>query len=116
MMQLKQSLAAWGREDFTATFKREVEALDPHSLPLQQGLSGTSQVADQPFHIIVIGQREEPGCLRVKAGVHYAGLLAGCSCADDPSTVEPEPEYCELCFEIDPVDASARVSLASAKG
>ena len=28
-------------------------------------------------------------------------LIAGCSCADDPTPVEPQPEYCEVELQIE---------------
>jgi hypothetical protein len=39
--------------------------------------------------------------LQVKTGIIYAGILGGCSCADDPTPLEAQPEYCELWFDID---------------
>ena len=98
---LPHALAAWNTPRFGEVFKLEVEQLDASQLPLQQGLSGTSCVADDPFSVMLLGATAVDDCLRVKAGVFYAGLLSGCSCADDPTPLEAQPEYCELWFKID---------------
>ncbi|MCA1979217.1 MAG: hypothetical protein LDL19_08265 [Thiobacillus sp.] len=106
------SLAAWNAPEFNAVFKREVEALDARLLPLQQGLSRSSSVADEPFCVMPLAAGETAAGLWVKAGVAYAGIVGGCSCADDPTPVESQPEYCVLMFEIDADTGAARVALA----
>ena len=106
---LPQALAARDTPDFGKIFKQEVEQLDPTLLPLQQGLTGTSAVADEPISVMVLGASATADGLRVKAGIFYAGLLGGCSCADDPTPMESQPEYCELWFEIDLRNAATRV-------
>lgn len=108
---LPRALAAWDTPRFGEAFKLEVEQLDAGSLPLQQGLSGTSAVADEPFSVMLLGAAAVGDCLRVKAGVFYAGILGGCSCADDPSPLEAQPEYCELWFDIDMRSGETRVGL-----
>lgn len=111
-LSLPLTLAAWNTPDFRTVFTREVEGLDAAVLPLQQALSLTSAVADEPFHAILIGAEETAGALRVKAGVFYAGIIGGCSCADDPTPLESQPEYCVVVFEIDTGSGAARVALA----
>jgi hypothetical protein len=96
-----RTLAAWNTSGFVDAFKREVEALDADLLPLQQGLSFTSSVADEPFHVMLLAKDETADRMLVKAGVFYAGIVGGCSCADDPTPLESQPEHCVLRFEID---------------
>jgi hypothetical protein len=109
---LPLSLAAWNTPDFDRTFKREVEQLDASLLPLQQGLSFTSSVADEPFGVMPLATEATADRLRVKAGVFYAGIVGGCSCADDPTPLESQPEHCVLWFEIDRSSGAARAELA----
>lgn len=109
---LPHSLAAWNAPSFGATFKHEVERLDPNLLPLQQGLSGTSCVADEPFTVMLLGATAAGDYLRVKAGIFYAGILGGCNCSDDPTPLESQPEYCTLCFEIDMRNGETQVKPA----
>lgn len=110
-LTLPRSLAAWNTPRFGETFVREVEQVDPGLLPLQQGLSGTSAVADEAFRVMLITVTDTGDCLRVKAGVFYAGILGGCSCADDPTPLQAQPEYCELWFIIDKQSGETGVQL-----
>jgi hypothetical protein len=109
MISLKQSLGSWNSEAFERNFCAEVEGLPTTLLPLQQCLALSSAVADEPFRVVVIAAGEEPEVLRVKAGIFYSGVIAGCNCADDPTPPDLQQEYCELEFVIEKASASARV-------
>lgn len=111
MIYLPQSLAAWGSEGFSTTFKEEVERLRHDELPLQQGLSLSSYVSEEPFRVMVINSEADAGRLRIKAGVFYSGIIAGCSCADDPTPTDVQAEYCDLEFEVDRDDGATRITL-----
>jgi len=108
---LPESLAAWGKPAFDDAFKREVQKLDADLLPLQQCLSLSSHVADSPFSVRILDLSETPDRLLVKAGILYAGIIAGCSCADDPTPISEQTEYCEVMFEINKLTSQATVSL-----
>ena len=47
--------------------------------------------------------------LRVKAGIFFQGVVAGCSCSDDPSPTDVENEYAQLWFLIDRVTARTQI-------
>jgi hypothetical protein len=111
MIRLPHSLNAWGTPAFGAALKQEIEQLDAGQLPLQQGLSASSHVTDRPFQAMIIGASEDAGLLRVKAGIFYTGVIAGCSCADDPTPVNELNEYCVLQFDIDTTTAETTVTL-----
>lgn len=111
MIQLTQSLAAWGTPAFREVLKQEIEQLDAGLLPLQQGLSASSYVTDRPFQTMIIGLSEEAGLIRVKAGIFYTGVIAGCSCADDPTPIDEQNEYCVVRFDIDKATAATVVTL-----
>jgi len=113
MIQFEKSLHAWGRPDFKGVLKQEIEQLDADQLPLQQGLSGSNHVADEPLTVIINSVAETDHSVRVKAGIFYTGLLLGCSCADDPSPPGESNEYCEVLVEIDKVTAATTVVLAA---
>jgi len=49
--------------------------------------------------------------IRVKAGIFYTGVIAGCSCADDPTPIDEQNEYCVVQFDIDRTTADATVTL-----
>ena len=99
-MNFGKTLAAWGTPAFAEAFKEEVRK-NRAGLPLQKGLNSTSYALDERVEAMVIGTAEKGNFLIVKAGAFFQGLLIGCSCADDPTPVGEENEYCELFFRID---------------
>jgi len=111
MLKLPGSLRAWGNDDFRAVCKAEIEALDITELPLQQGLGRTSHVSDTGFGVMIIDAAVQGDDIVVRAGVFYAGVIAGCSCADDPTPVDEVSEYCEIEISIDRTTATATVRL-----
>jgi hypothetical protein len=113
MIRLPDTLNAWNTPDFRQTLKRELERLGPAGLPLQQGLSASSYALDDPVTVVVIGADDEAEAIRARVGVFYSGIIAGCSCADDPTPVEAQNEYCELEIVIDKTSAVASIGLAA---
>ena len=111
MIRLPYSLNARGTPEFETALKQEIEQLDAGLLPLQQGLSASSYVTDRPFQVRIISVREDAGKIRVKAGIFYTGIIAGCSCADDPTPIDELNEYCVVVFGIDPMTAETTVTL-----
>lgn len=111
MSQLPQSVHAWETPGFREVLKREIEQLDASKLPLQQGLSSSSYVTDRPFQAMIISVSEEADLIRAKAGIFYTGVIAGCSCADDPTPIDEQTEYCVLQFDIDRATAETTVTL-----
>lgn len=110
-IQLHRILAAWGSEQFRQTCKNELEQLKVTQLPLQQALRIGSHVVDKPLGAMFIAAHDSGTCLEVKAGIFFTSLIAGCSCADDPTPVEEQNEYCEMAFTIDKQTAMAEVCL-----
>lgn len=111
MIELPKSLNAWGSPGFKDVIKREIEQLDKHRLPLQQGLARSSHVTDSPIQAMILSVKEEAEHISVKAGIFYMGVIAGCSCADDPSPVDEQNEYCVIRFLIDKSTAEATATL-----
>jgi hypothetical protein len=102
----------WGSPGFNQVLKTEIERLAPTQLPLQQGLTSGSHVHDGEFSVMIISTAVQHGFIHAKVGIFYKGILAGCSCADDPTPIEPQNEYCEALFMIDRSTAEASVALA----
>lgn len=113
MIKLPKALAAWDSPDFNAVMEVEIENLDVSMLPLQQGMSQSSYVSDDKFNVMIIGVSDEDSFIRVKAGIFYSGVIAGCNCADDPTPIDEQPEYCEVEFDIDKTTAETTVRLLS---
>jgi hypothetical protein len=114
MIRLDKSLRAWGKADFEAILKREVEELGADHLPLQQGLSGSSYVAESPITVMIHRVAEMENAIRIKAGIFYQGIIGGCSCADDPTPTGENNEYCEVQIDIDKTTAATEVALINA--
>ena len=110
-MQLTHSLTAWKTADFSDIFKAEVKQLDPDLLPLQQGLAHSSSANGANLGVTVLNLGETPDEIQVKAGLFYSGIIAGCSCADDPTTQHEVNEYCEVRFVIKKHTGEAMVTL-----
>lgn len=111
MILFTKSLNAWGTSGFEGIFKAEVEQLDTDQLPLQQGLATTSHVMESPREVIIIRIADDEGFIKVKAGIFYSGIIAGCNCADDPTPVDAQNEYCEVRIEINKKTAETTVAL-----
>jgi hypothetical protein len=111
MIQLGKSLQAWGTPEFASVLKQEIEQASAEQLPLQQGLSLSSSVADTPFTVVIHGASEQSGMIRVKAAILYQGMIGGCSCAGDPTPDNEIDEHCEVQLDIDRATAVATVSL-----
>lgn len=113
MIHLPQSVRAWNSSRFKDVLKQEIEQLGSRQLPLQQGVSTTSYALDGPFQVMVISVTDASGFIEAKLGVFFSGIIAGCSCADDPTPVEPQNEYCEMRLSIDKTTGQAAVTLVT---
>jgi len=111
MIRLTETLISWGTPRFNDVVKKEIEQLSAGQLPLQQGLSTGSYASDVPHKAMIIDVSETAASIRVKAGIFYSGIIAGCSCADDPTPVNEENEYCVVQLDIDKHTADATITL-----
>jgi len=111
MIRLTKSLNAWGTPDFEDMLKSEIEQLGAEQLPLQQGLSTSSYALDDILNALIISVSEGASFIRAKVGIFYSGIIAGCSCADDPTPVDEQNEYCEVQIEISKKTAEATIAL-----
>ena len=113
MIQLNNVLNAWGTLEFKDILKDEIEHMGVELLPLQQGLSQCSYANGENLKAIIISVSEEPRFIRVKSGVFYTSIIAGCSCADDPTPIDENTEYCEVQLDIDKSTAETTVTLVT---
>lgn len=111
MIRLTKTLNAWGTPDFEDILKAEIEQLGAEQLPLQQGLSTSSYALDDKLNVRIIRVSDEAGFIRAKVGIFYAGITPGCSCADDPTPVEEQVEYCVVQLDINKTTAETTVAL-----
>lgn len=111
MIEFGEAMRVWGRPEFEVVLKRGIERLSPDCLPLQQGLSASSSVADEPFTVMIGSVIDMGNVVRVRAGILYQGETGGCSCADDPGNADKVAEYCQVQIDIDKASAAAEIGL-----
>lgn len=113
MIRLDKALHAWGTPDFEAVLKQEIAQLDAGQLPLQQGLSTGNYVTADPLTVVINSVAEMEEVIRVKAGIFYKSVIGGCSCADDPTPISENNEYCEVQLDIAKATADTVVMLVT---
>lgn len=99
--RLPESLASWQTETFSETFCKEVAGLPLGTLPLHQALAMGSHVVDRAPQVMLLSSTSDDAHLEVKTGLFFNSVLAGCSCADDPTPQDENNEYCEMLLRID---------------
>ena len=113
MLKLTLTLQAWNTETFNEVFIREICALEADTLPLQQGLQHSSYANSENLTASVLNITSDDDKLYIKSGLFYTGIIAGCNCADDPTPVDENNEYCEVLFSVDKETAETTVALIS---
>jgi len=111
VIKLIRSLEAWGTPDFENTLQKEIQKIEPDILPLQEGLSQSSYVSDADISVMILNLTETAHDILAKIGIFYAGVIAGSCCADDPTPMSEQNEYCEVQFNINKLTAETVVSL-----
>lgn len=107
MIQLEQTRRAWETGAREAVLKAELEGMDAAALPLQQALARGSQVAPEPFRVLVMETGVEEDWLRARVGIFFTGIVGGCQCDDEPGPPETLPEFAELEIWLDRQTAAA---------
>lgn len=113
MLFLPLSVQAWGSDDFASTIKKEVCSLDADLLPLQQGLQYSSYAICDQLSMSILNICHDDEIITVKAGLFYNGVIAGCSCSDDPTPTDVTTEYCDVIFCINRNTTEASVELVA---
>jgi len=111
MIKLTKALEAWGTPAFKSILKDELNKIRRDLLPLQQGLSQSSYVSDSDISVLIHNITETASDICVKTGIFYAGIIAGSCCADDPTVICDETEYCEVQFDINKKTADTTIAL-----
>jgi len=111
MFYLPLSLKAFATVSFNKVLRQEVCALDPDLLPLQQGLQNSSYAISDKLSVTVLEVKQDDINITIKAGLLYNGIIAGCSCSDDPTPIDETNEYCDVLFCINKQTAETTVRL-----
>ena len=112
MTILKNAARAWGNADFETVLKKELKALGLDGLPLQQGLASSSVALDDRLQVVLLSVEDDPQQIMVRASLFYTGIIAGCSCADDPSPVDEQNEHCQVLVIIQKPSGQTSIQLA----
>jgi hypothetical protein len=110
-VELPNALRAWGSDGFNEALKSEIEHLPHHQLPLQQGLQYSSLVSEEPFQVMILSTDETDEAILVRAGLFYSGVIAGCSCADDPTPLDLVTEHCTIEIRLEKQNGRTRFML-----
>jgi len=111
VIKLISSLEAWGTPDFEIALKEEIQKIESGLLPLQEGLSQSSYVSDADISVLIFNVTETAYDILAKTGIYYAGVISGSCCADDPTPMSEQAEYCEVQFDINKKTAETTVAL-----
>jgi len=101
MPNFVNALGAWGSDAFATALQREVEALPPGVLTLQDACR-SGYVDDSDITASVMSVTESAASIEAHVGVFFQELLPGCSCGEDPPA---ESAYCEIRVTIDKATA-----------
>jgi len=112
MILLPLSLQAWKSSNFSNELKKELCAIDANLLPLQEGLRYSSIANNESLSVSILSIVDNDERIQVKVGLFYTGTIAGCNCADDPTPVDENNEYCEAQLLIDKTTGETSIELA----
>lgn len=112
VFRLEKALHAWGTPGFEEVLRQEL-VQHTGQFPLQQGLSFSNYVVDAPVAVLINRVCEKNNSIQVEVGIFYQGIVSGCSCADDPTPISENTEYCELLLDIDKANAATTVGLVT---
>lgn len=116
MIGFQAVVTAYGTPDFGRVFVETVQRMDAADLPLQQGLRQSSYVSPSPHAVMVLASEATEKTITIKAGIFYAGIVAGSCCSDDPTPMCEQTEHCEVWFAIDRKTAAIEIALIAADG
>ena len=112
MPAMNEVVRALGSREFDDVLKQAILAIDPAQLPLQQGLVHGSHALTDKLGVTILGSDVNDGAIQVRVGLFYTSIIAGCSCADDPTPVDEMSEYCGVEIDIDRRTGEATISVS----
>jgi hypothetical protein len=105
---LPASLQAWNSPAFSETLKQELAGLGSGLAPLLQVCSRGGVPDVREIQAMVLHATDSPGCIQAKVGIFFNEIMAGCSCGDEPMSLQA---YCEVRVSIDKGTAEAAFTL-----
>jgi len=98
MTALPRVARASGVDTLKSMLKRDIENLKGGELPLESGTRQGGHVDDRRLSATIFEVDETAQIVQARVGVFFDEVVGGCSCGDDPFTVNA---YCELRVRLD---------------
>ena len=111
MLDFKPLLEYWGTTEFSTQLRTKLKTLTVNELPLQQGLSYSSIALDHSLDALILNIQDNPQSIQIKAGIFYKGAIAGCNCADDPTPMDENEEYCDILIHLNKINGLSTIEL-----
>jgi len=89
-------LRAWGGPGFGIELKKLLESLSAQQLRLQEGLTQGSHALDDDIEAVVLSSCDAGDSITASVSMFYTAIIAGCSCADDPTPLDKVAEHCVM--------------------
>ena len=80
-------------ESFTRSLKNYIEDLPSNTLPLNQRTTQGGIVDDSNISASILSVSNTDDFIQAKTGVFFTEIVGGCSCGDDPVSLNV---YCEI--------------------
>lgn len=97
MITLPKSLSSWQSNLFKHTFKAEILALDPLSIPLHLATSRGGYIDYGNIELMILSTGEDSTHLKISTGFFFTEVVGGCNCDDDPIEAN---DYCTFLISI----------------
>ncbi|MCW8955439.1 MAG: glucosamine--fructose-6-phosphate aminotransferase [Gammaproteobacteria bacterium] len=93
---------------FKKMLKHRIEHLRPGSLPLDKGTTQGGIVDDNNISASILAISEAEHSVNIKAGVFFTEIVGGCSCGDDPITINA---YCDIIITMNKLSDELQFSI-----
>lgn len=111
LIELRQAFTAWNTEAFTATLKKEIEALGAVCLPLEGSLNTFGAVGDD-ISVMVLGVEDNGATIEARITVQCT-VAETQYCCPIGAVEQCSPHHVEMTVRIDKKTASTDFQLIS---
>jgi len=108
---LPQSWAGLESINFAEILRDELASFAINDLPLQQCMARCNYVPDQKPDILILSVIDSDIDKQIRVGIFFDGIIAGCSCADDPTPVDSITEYCEFLLRMNRQTGAVKITV-----
>jgi len=87
MIDLSNTRAAWGNENFSDVLKNEMRTVAPDLLPLYIKSVQGGMMDFNDISVSILSIEESNTAFYLVVGIFFTELIGGCNCDDDPTPV-----------------------------